>query len=45
MKYIEDCKICSNNHKFDLPIEILEAACKDNLVIFAGAGISTEGSK
>jgi NAD-dependent SIR2 family protein deacetylase len=37
-----DCEICKHNHPFDLPVEVLEAAREHRLVIFAGAGISTE---
>ena len=36
------CVICRNNHAFDLPVAILDAVSKSNLVVFAGAGISTE---
>ncbi len=38
-----DCIIHRNEHSFVLPGEILEATKKGNLVLFAGAGISTEG--
>ena len=37
-----ECEICKNNKPFDLPKEIIEAAINGNLVIFGGAGISTE---
>ncbi|MDE6273949.1 MAG: SIR2 family protein [Clostridiales bacterium] len=36
------CSICQNNKQFDLPQEIIEAARKCDLVLFCGAGISTE---
>lgn len=38
-----DCDVCRNHHEFDIPNEILEAVKNGNLVLFAGAGISTEG--
>lgn len=34
--------ICKNNRAFDFPQEIIEAAQTGQLIIFAGAGISTE---
>jgi hypothetical protein len=37
-----DCDICRNELPFDLPIEIIDATLRGDLVIFAGAGISTE---
>lgn len=37
------CAICKNNKPFDLPKEIIEATINNNLVLFCGAGISTEG--
>ncbi len=37
------CDICKNNKSFNLPNEIVEATIKGNLVLFCGAGISTEG--
>ena len=37
-----ECSICKNNIPFDLPKEIVEAALKGDLVLFCGAGISTE---
>jgi hypothetical protein len=36
------CVVCKTHHDFILPDEILEAAINGELVIFAGAGISTE---
>lgn len=41
MKY--ECAICSQNKPFDIPEEIVDAAIKGDLVVFCGAGISTEG--
>ena len=38
-----ECEICKNNIPFELPKEIVEAALKGDLVLFCGAGISTEG--
>lgn len=38
-----ECSICKNNKPFELPDEILDAAIKGDLVLFCGAGISTEG--
>jgi len=38
-----ECAICKNNKPFELPKEILEAVSSNNLVLFCGAGISTEG--
>ena len=37
-----ECMICKNNKKFDMPEEIVESVLKNNLVLFCGAGISTE---
>jgi hypothetical protein len=37
------CTICKNNKPFDLPTEITKAAINGGLVLFCGAGISTEG--
>lgn len=38
-----ECAICRNKHPFDIPNPIIEAIEREKLVIFAGAGISTEG--
>lgn len=38
-----ECAICKNNKPFDMPKEIIEATAKGDLVLFCGAGISTEG--
>ena len=43
MKMNCECAICKNNKPFELPDEIIEAAIKGELVLFCGAGISTEG--
>lgn len=37
------CEICKNNKDFDLPKQLLEAFRSGDVVIFAGAGVSTEG--
>lgn len=37
-----ECSICKNHHPFSMPDEIIEAVKQGKLVIFAGAGISTE---
>ncbi len=37
-----ECAICKNNKSFDMPEEIIEAASNGDLVLFCGAGISTE---
>src|SRR4051794_31941055 len=36
------CAACGNNRAFQLPLPLLDAACNGTLVLFAGAGISTE---
>lgn len=40
-----NCSICKNKLPFVFPAEIIDAAKNDNLVIFAGAGISTESKQ
>ncbi|MFA4833990.1 MAG: SIR2 family protein [Patescibacteria group bacterium] len=37
-----ECAVCEHKHIFKMPDEIIEAAKKEELVIFAGAGVSTE---
>lgn len=37
-----ECEMCKNNKPFEMPNEIVEAAIEGNLVLFCGAGISTE---
>jgi hypothetical protein len=37
-----ECEICKNRHSFEMPIEVFNATIAGNLVVFAGAGISTE---
>ncbi|MGG0940761.1 SIR2 family protein [Bacillus subtilis] len=45
-QYIEskncECEVCKNNHEFNLPSDIIEAVQNRNLVVFSGAGVSTE---
>ena len=36
------CAVCANNRAFQLPLPLLESACSGTLVLFAGAGVSTE---
>ena len=36
------CAICQNNLPFKIPDEIIDAAKRGDLVLFCGAGISTE---
>jgi len=43
MKFHQGCVHCKNNLSFTMPKEIVDAAVDEKLVIFAGAGISTEG--
>ena len=37
-----ECAICKNNKPFTFPKEIIDAALDGELVLFCGAGISTE---
>jgi NAD-dependent SIR2 family protein deacetylase len=37
-----DCYFCKSNHDFELYQDIIDATKNNNLVIFAGAGVSTE---
>jgi hypothetical protein len=39
-----ECDVCKRNHIFKLPANIVQAAKRERLLIFAGAGISTEAS-
>jgi len=39
-----DCDLCKRNRTFKLPANVVQAAKRGRLLIFAGAGISTEGS-
>lgn len=41
-KYNCDCAICRNYKEFEMPSDIMEAARNGKLVLFCGAGISTE---
>ncbi|WP_442601819.1 hypothetical protein [Paenibacillus sp. KN14-4R] len=40
-----ECSSCNHNNGFYLPKEIIEATKNGELVIFAGAGVSTESKK
>ena len=44
-KFIEGCKDCCNNKSFTLPEDVIQAVIKKDLVLFCGAGISTESKK
>lgn len=37
-----DCRLCNNKTSFKMPIGVVEAAKQGRLVLFCGAGISTE---
>lgn len=37
-----ECALCSNNKPFEMPKEIVDAVVEQDLVLFCGAGISTE---
>jgi hypothetical protein len=39
------CEICGQDHPFELPPRVLKAALSRKLVLFAGAGISTESRR
>src|SRR5438552_8234947 len=38
------CAICARNLPFDMPDELVQAVAERRVVIFAGAGVSTEDS-
>lgn len=40
-----ECEICKNRLPFEMPMEIVDAVTKGQLVLFAGAGISTENNR
>jgi len=40
----EYCEICKNNHNFIFPKDLFDAIKNNEVVLFAGAGISTEGN-
>lgn len=44
-KFIEGCKECNNAKDFMLPEDVIQAVIKGDLVLFCGAGISTESKK
>ncbi|MFH1233406.1 MAG: hypothetical protein V1649_02015 [Patescibacteria group bacterium] len=39
-----DCIFCKNNKDFEIPEPLIKALLEGKLVVFAGAGISSEGS-
>lgn len=39
------CEACKNNHPFEIPDDLYEAFVKGSVVIFAGAGVSTESAQ
>jgi hypothetical protein len=41
---VDGCAVCGNNHAFEMPGALLEAAMSGRLIVFAGAGVSTESS-
>lgn len=40
--HTSSCMMCGLNMPFDLPDQVVDAALSETLVIFAGAGVSTE---
>jgi hypothetical protein len=36
------CAVCKNNKKFDLPVVVADAFIKGDIILFVGAGVSTE---
>ncbi len=40
-----ECDMCKNYTPFEMPVDIVESACLGDLVLFCGAGISTESKK
>ena len=44
-KSVEGCRECNNDNGFTLPDDVIQAAIKGDLVLFCGAGISTESKK
>ncbi len=39
---VEDCEICRYRLGFELPPQLVEACAESRLIVFAGAGVSTE---
>ena len=39
------CESCMHKKDFDMPNDIIEAVKSERLVLFAGAGISTENKR
>ena len=44
-KHIETCIYCENHNEFTLPTDVKNAALNNDLILFCGAGISTETRK
>jgi NAD-dependent SIR2 family protein deacetylase len=44
VKHNPNCELCQNNRPFEIPPDLYNALKRGKLVIFAGAGISTESS-
>jgi SIR2-like domain len=42
---VESCAVCGENHPFELPEELVASALDGKLVVFVGAGISTESRR
>src|SRR5260370_40925708 len=42
---VQDCFFCRNFHEFELPSHLLQEMLEGRVVLFAGAGISTEGKQ
>lgn len=40
-----DCRYCRDNHPFEMPESVIDAYEAGELVVFAGAGVSTEARK
>ncbi len=40
-----DCVFCKQNHRFEMPSDLINELIKGNVVVFAGAGISTESKR
>lgn len=44
-KFIEGCRECNRDNGFTLPEDVIQAVIKGDLVLFCGAGVSTESKK
>lgn len=45
MEHEHVCESCKYKKDFDMPVDIIDAVKNDRLVIFAGAGVSTESKR